>query len=230
MCFIMHNWLRWNVFHNSKSVFMWLSICEFGMIIDTHPLLSEALGNCHPKLDLSWTWFRTDESTLIPPTLRHTTGSQIKFGMTGYASASLGRGCIILWHNVIQQHCGWAGLIFITHPFMNLELRNEVLRKPIMNCFIVKAPSSNPSSRYSSSRTWSSSWTRFRTDENTLKLSTLRHTSVLNQVQDDDGSSPGWQLPSASLERGCIHHSLFIMHCSLCIVHYALFIMKRSSA
>ena len=41
----MHNWLRRNVFHNSKSVFMWLSICEFGMIIDTHPHLSEALGS-----------------------------------------------------------------------------------------------------------------------------------------------------------------------------------------
>ena len=34
------------------------------------------------------------------------------------------------------------------------------------------------------------------------------------------GSSPGWQIPRASLERGCVHHSLFIVHYSLFIMHY----------
>ena len=43
--------MRRNEFHNSKSVFMWLSICGFGMIIGTHPHLSEALGSS------SQTWF-----------------------------------------------------------------------------------------------------------------------------------------------------------------------------
>jgi len=51
--------------------------------------------SCHPKLDLlsSWTWFRAEWKHPHTATLLHTTGSQIKFGMTGYARASLGRGC-----------------------------------------------------------------------------------------------------------------------------------------
>ena len=75
-----------------------------------------------------------------------------------------------------------------------------------------------------------------------IRLSWIKFR-MTNQVQDDDGSSPGWQIPRASLERGCVHHSLFIIHyalrnavrrkpimhyelwimnCELCIVHYAL--------
>ena len=112
--------MRWNVFHNSKSVFMWLSICGFGMIIGTHPHLSEALGSCHPKLDLSWTWFRTDEFTLKLSTLRHTSGSRIKSGMTNTES--------LTWKRMYSS--------FIVHYalfIMHCSLWNEVRRKPIMN-------------------------------------------------------------------------------------------------
>ena len=206
----MHNWLRRNVFHNSKSVFMWLSICGFGMIIDTHPLLSEALGSCHPKLDLSWTWFRTDENTLKLSTLRHTTVlNQVQDD--GICKRLTWKRMYILWHNVIQQHCGWAGLIFITHPFMNLELRNEVLRKPIMNCFIVKAPSSNPSSRYSSSETWFGNQMRTPSSYQRcgIRLSWIKFR-MTDQVRDDKYRAPH------------LKEDVSITHCSLCIVHYAL--------
>ena len=125
----------------------------------------------------------------------------------------------ILWHNVIQQHCGWAGLIFITHPFMNLELRNEVLRKPIMNCFIVKAPSSNPSSRYSSSQTWFGNQMR--------TLSSYQRCGI-HLVP---GSSPWWrikfrmttdQVRDDKYREPHLKEDVSITHCSLCIVHYAL--------
>ena len=203
---------------------MWLSICGFGMIIGTHPHLSEALGSS------SQTWFvilnsiqdRWEHPQAINVAAYYWIPNQV--WDDGICKRLTWKRMYILWHNVIQQHCGWAGLIFITHPFMNLELRNEVLRKPIMNCFIVKAPSSNPSSRYSSSQTWFGNQMRTPSSYQRcgIRLSWIKFR-MTNQVQDDDGSSPGWQIPSASLERGCVHHSLFIMHCSLCIV-------KRSSA
>ena len=127
----MHNWLRRNVFHNSKSVFMWLSICGFGMIIDTHPLLSEALGSS------SQTWFvlnliqdRWEHPQAINVAAYYWIPNQV--WDDGICERLTWKRMYILWHNVIQ-HCGWAVLIFITHPFMNLELRNEIRRKPIMN-------------------------------------------------------------------------------------------------
>ena len=138
----MHNWLRWNAFHNSKSVFMWLSICGFGMIIGTHPHLSEALGSS------SQTWF------VILNSIRH---PELDSGQMNSLSS--------------YQRCG-------------IRL----------------------------------SWIKFR---------------MTNRVQDDDGSSPGWQIPRASLERGCVHHSLFIVHYALRnavrrkpIMHYELWIMN----
>ena len=112
----MHNWLRRNVFHNSKSVFMWLSICGFGMIIGTHPHLSEALGSS------SQTWF------VILNSIRH---PELDSGQMNSLSS--------------YQRCG---------------------------------------------------------------------------IHLVPGSSPGWQIPRASLERGCVHHSLFIVHYSLFIMHY----------
>ena len=130
----MHNWLRWNAFHNSKSVFMWLSICGFGMIIDTHPLLSEALGSCHPKLDLSWTWFRTDENTLKLSTLRHTSGSRIKSGMTNTESLTWKRMCpsFIVHYALFIIHYALRNEVR-RKPIMHYALWNEVRRKPIMN-------------------------------------------------------------------------------------------------
>ena len=119
--------MRWNVFHNSKSVFMWLSICGFGMIIDTYPLLSEALGSCHPKLDLGTRW---EHPQAINVAAYYWIPNQV--WDDGICERLTWKRMYILWHNVIQ-HCGWAVLIFITHPFMNLELRNEIRRKPIMN-------------------------------------------------------------------------------------------------
>ena len=144
----MHNWLRRNVFHNSKSVFMWLSICGFGMIIGTHPHLSEALGSSsqtwfvilnsirHPELDSSsWTRFRTDEFTLKLSTLRHTSGSRIKSGMTNTESLTWKRMCpsfIVHYALFIIHYALWNEVR--RKPIVHYALWNEVRRKPIMNC------------------------------------------------------------------------------------------------
>ena len=140
---------------------MWLSICGFGMIIGTHPHLSEALGSSsqtwfvilnlirHPELDSSsWTRFRTDENTLKLSTLRHTSGSRIKSGMTNTESLTWKRMCpSFIVHYALLNEVRRKPIVnyslFIIHyalrnavrrkPIMHYALLNEVRRKPIVN-------------------------------------------------------------------------------------------------
>ena len=113
---------------------MWLSICGFGMIIGTHPHLSEALGSCHPKLDSSsWTRFvilNSIQDRWIHPQAINVAAYICPESSSGWRRIKSGMTATerLTWKRMYSS--------FIVHYalfIMHCSLWNEVRRKPIMN-------------------------------------------------------------------------------------------------